>query len=221
MLLIGSLISWISFVGIGFVGALLLFIGVILVILGRKAFGAAHSRNVLISILLFFVGIVIVAIAAVTLTVAALASLFGTTPNQAAFTSALNNFLILLVVGSAVGGLASVLFTYGLQNQIGRVLLFAGYGAGIAVQIAILFVVSQAIPGFVAIAFPGGTYDAAQAAVAILDFTGRVTALSLLTAIPSLLYAAADYIAWSRISRGEIPAAPTAPAMAVPPMPPR
>src|SRR5256885_13761663 len=47
LLLVGTLISWLP-IPIGALGALLILIGAILVILGRKAFGAAHSRNVIV-----------------------------------------------------------------------------------------------------------------------------------------------------------------------------
>src|SRR3989442_2080632 len=63
LLLIGGLISWIPFIGL--LGSLLLLIGAILVIIGRKAFGSTHARNVVLAIVLFFVGIIICVIARV------------------------------------------------------------------------------------------------------------------------------------------------------------
>src|SRR5881396_1254279 len=63
LLLIGTLIGWLPYIGV--IGFILIFVGAILVILGRKAFGAAHSRNVFLSILLFIVGIVIGAVAVI------------------------------------------------------------------------------------------------------------------------------------------------------------
>ena len=63
LLLFGALISWIPLVGA--IGGLLTLIGVILVIVGRKAFGAVHRRNVGISIVLFFVGIAIAVVGAI------------------------------------------------------------------------------------------------------------------------------------------------------------
>src|SRR3989442_8726974 len=57
LMLIGGLISWLPF-GIGILGSILLLIGAIFVILGRKAFGAGHSRNVVIAIVVFFVGVI-------------------------------------------------------------------------------------------------------------------------------------------------------------------
>src|SRR5207248_3037375 len=143
LLLIGTLIGWLPVIGI--VGAILIFVGAILVILGRKAFGAAHSRNVFLSILLFIVGIVIGAVA----------------------------------------------------------------------------VISQAVGTFVAAMFPGGTYNPAQATLAVADFSARVQALGYLSVIPALINAAAYYLVWNRINKGEIPAPSGSAPMAAPPMPPR
>jgi len=131
LLLVGTLIGWLPFIGI--VGSILVLVGAILVILGRKAFGATHSRNVVLSIVLFILGIIIVAVATVILIAATVASFIpGNPPSQAAITSAFTNFLIILVVGAIVGGLASVFFTFAIQNKTGRMLLLGGYVASIA-----------------------------------------------------------------------------------------
>src|SRR2546422_5169075 len=61
LLLIGGALSWIPLIRI--VGGLLLLIGAIFVIIGRKALGSTHSRNVGISIVPFFVGVIIGVIA--------------------------------------------------------------------------------------------------------------------------------------------------------------
>ncbi len=220
LLLVGTLIGWLPFIGI--VGSILVLVGAILVILGRKAFGATHSRNVVLSIVLFILGIIIVAVATVILIAATVASFIpGNPPSQAAITSAFTNFLIILVVGAIVGGLASVFFTFAIQNKTGRMLLLGGYVASIALQIAIFVLVSQAIGSFVAAMFPGGTYDPAAAAAASATFSARVQSLSYLSVIPALLYAGAYYLVWNRINKGEIPASTTAPPMGPAPMPPR
>lgn len=220
LLLVGALIGWLPFIGA--LGGLLGLIGAILVILGRKAFGAAHSRNVIVSILLVILGIIIVAAATVVLVLGTAASFIpGNTPSQAAITSTFNNFLIILVVGVIVTGLATVFFTYAIQDQMGRMLLLGGYAVNIVIQIATFVLVSQAIGTIVAAMFPNGTYNPTQAAVALADFSSRVQTLGYLGAIPALIYAAAYYLVWNRINKGEIPASTTPPPMAAPPMPPR
>ncbi len=220
LLLIGTLIGWLPVIGI--VGAILIFVGAILVILGRKAFGAAHSRNVFLSILLFIVGIVIGAVAVISLAFSIASSIIpGNPPTQAAVTSAFNNFLIILLVGVIVSGLATVFFTYAIQDKRGRMLLLGGYAANVIIQIAVLVVISQAVGTFVAAMFPGGTYNPAQATLAVADFSARVQALGYLSVIPALINAAAYYLVWNRINKGEIPAPSGSAPMAAAPMPPR
>jgi hypothetical protein len=217
LLLIGTLLSWVPIVGA--IGGLIVLIGAILVILGRRAFGPAHARNVMISIALFFVGIIILFIGGFVLGFSLAAGLLGGTPSQAAIEAAFNNFLILLVVGSAVGGLGSVFFSYALQNQTGKMLLWAGYAASVVVQVVIFVVVRGTIAQFIAAMFPGGVYDPAAAVAAAASFQAAVSTWSLLSAIPSLLYGAAYYLAWNRVNKGELPA-PVGPSMGPAPAPP-
>src|SRR2546425_8991822 len=81
LLLIGGLISWIPIIGL--LGALLLLIGAILVILGRKAFGSTHARNVVIPVVLFFFGVVVGIIAGVLFAAAVFAAVASQNPATA------------------------------------------------------------------------------------------------------------------------------------------
>src|SRR5207245_3878151 len=132
-----GLISWIPIIGL--LGALLLLIGAILVILGRKAFGSTHARNVVIAIVLFFVGIVVGIIAGVLFAAAVFAAVASQNPavTASALASAFNTLLVGVVIAAAISRIASVLFTYALQKQTGRILLWAGYVANLAISIAI------------------------------------------------------------------------------------
>lgn len=215
LLLIGSLLSWILLVGI--VGEFLLLIGAILVILGRRAFGPAHSKNVVLSIVVFFLGIGIGFVGALVLALAAAPELVS--GNLVATTNALrslfSNVLVVIVIGGVVTGLASVLFTYALQNPTGRMLLWAGYGATIAVQIAIFVFLAPEIDGIadvVAREIVTRTNDPTAIASATAALTDRIGSFFYLSAIPAILFAIADYLVWNRINRGEIPAPPPAPA---------
>src|SRR6266852_9726216 len=57
LLIIGVALSWVPFIGA--IGGLIALIGAVFVILGREAFGPAHDRNVILSIILFVVGIAV------------------------------------------------------------------------------------------------------------------------------------------------------------------
>ena len=217
MILLGTLLSWVPFL-IDLIGYILIFIGLILLILGRKAFGDHHPRNVIVSIVLLFVGIGAIIGAALPLGISvATAQLTGAIPTAAELTS---DFQVLLggeIVGAVAFGLMSVLFTYALQKPAGRLLLFAGFGASVALSVAIYLIVAPLIQSAIQEALAGGVFDPTT----VSSLAGVASSYGLLNAIPSLLFAAAEYLAWSRISRGEIPTAPAPPPpVAAPPTPP-
>ena len=216
LLLIGGLISWIPLIGI--VGAVLLLIGAILVILGRKAFGSTHARNVVLAIVLFFVGIIIGIIAGVLFAAAVFSAVASQNPAAVAnaLASAFNTLLVGAIIAAAVSGIASVLFTYALQKQIGKMLLWAGYAANLLISIAVFAIIGPLISNAVAQATSGGTYNPAP----IVALQGQLSALGYLSVVPALLFAAATYLAWSRVSHGEIPAPTTPPGMPMSTMPP-
>lgn len=216
LLLIGSLVSWVP--DVGFVGIVILLIGAIFVILGRKAFGPTHTRNVLISVILFIVGLAVVLGVAVVAALSNIGSIVGpggtVSPTPPFLAAAANAGLLAAIVAAAVLGIAEVLFTYALQAQPGRILLWAAYGANLALAIA-LYLILRPIFG---------------AVVTLSDYEAAVAAqgtYALLAVVPSLCFAGADYLVWSRINRGEIPAAaPAGPGLppappSPPPMPPQ
>src|SRR2546427_4609004 len=210
LLLIGALLSWIPF-GISLLGALLLLIGAIFVILGRKAFGAGHSRNVVLAIVLFFVRVIGTIILG-GIFVGAIISAAGCADPAVlahAFVRASNTRLIGVIVVSAISGIGSVLFTYALQQQIGKILLWAGYAANVAIAIAVYAIISPLFAAAFTQATSGGTYDPGP----LLAVQSQATALVILSVIPSVLFAAATYLAWSRVNRVEIPAPSCPPGM--------
>ncbi len=221
LLLIGALLSWIPY--IGGIGGLFTLLGAILVIIGRKAFGTTHRRNVVVSIILFCAGIAVALVGAFAVVFVAVEGVTpGVTEAQltALLVDAFTNLLIIVAAGTFIAGLASVFFTYALQKTEGHVVLWAAYGATVGVQIAILVATLPLVPAIAAQVahqiVTTGTVDSAELSAAI---SGASTGLSLLNAIPALLYAAASYLAWTRINKGEIPAPPIAPT-AAPPAPP-
>jgi len=223
ILLVGSLIGWIPRVPlIGLLGGLLTLVGAILVILGRKAFGKTHRRNVVLSIVLFFVGLAIIIVGAI-LAVFAAAGGLSSSMTEAELTVALptafRNLLLVATVGALVSGLASVCFTYALQKRQGQILLWAAYAATIGIEVAVIIVALPILNAAAATIaheiVTNGTVNSVEISNAI---SGATSGLDLLRVIPSLLYAAANYLAWSRINRGETPPPLTPPGMPTPPM---
>lgn len=199
LLLAGALLGWIPVVSL--IGSLLTLIGVILIILGRRAFGEAHTRNVVASVVLFVVGIIAV-IFLVFSFAASVVPASGGTPTPAAVRAAFDVFLWgVLVATAATTEVASVLFTYALQKTRGKILLWAAYASSVVLLFAIIYLVGPAISEAVSQAFQGGTYNSRP----ILAAANQTDAWSLLNVVPSLMFAAANYLAWKRIVRGEIP----------------
>lgn len=201
LILVGTLLSWVPFLIDG-IGYLLIFIGLILLALGRKAFGEHHSRNAILSIVLLVLGIGVIFGSALPLGVAVgLAQISGIVPSSADLTSDFQILLVGEIIGAVAFGLMSVLATYALQKQEGRLLLFAGFGASVALSVAIYILVAPLVQSAILEGFRGGTFDPA----AIVRLEGLASTYGLLNAIPSLLFAAGEYLAWSRINRGEVP----------------
>jgi MFS family permease len=220
LLMLGILLSWLPVANL--FGYLMILIGVILAILGRKAFGPAHSRNVVLAIGLFLIGIIVGIVGVVIAVVSGLnPAWFDNPPPEAEIApvlrTAFRNAATIAIVSGFISGLASVLFTYALQKPIGHLLLWLGYAAAIAVGIVSLLVLLPALDvvaeELASEIVMEGSLDPNRIAAA---FSGETGSVSLLNGIPSALFAGATYLAWSRVNRGEIPAPPAAPGM--PPM---
>src|SRR5207247_8935505 len=78
-----------------------------------------------------------------------------------AFGTALDSLLLGPVILTAIGGIASVLFTYDLQKQPGKILLWAAYVANLAITIAVWAIISPAIQKAINDAVATGTYNPA------------------------------------------------------------
>ena len=214
VILVGALIGWIPI--IGGIGGLLIIIGAIFIIVGRKAFGDTHSRNVWIGVVLYIVGVVAAAIFVVIATFSLIGGFVGTgTPTLGEVESALTNILLGTVVGSAIIGLSTVVFTYALQKREGKILLWAGYIASVAIASVLVLILLGEVSVFAQDIAASGFDDPA----ALQPFSDRVEFLGLLEVIPHMLWAAATYLAWDRVKKREIPAQYQPQPMYMPPLP--
>jgi MFS family permease len=210
-----------------YVGDVLVIIGAILVIIGRRPFGPVHSRNVVWSLVLFIVGIGVAIGASLPLissiVSASVANATGNPLNQAAISQSLSSSFNVLLIGAVVGGailgLAGILFTYALQTHTGKVLLWTGYVASVAISILAFVIIAPLISNAASQSFVGGHFDSGP--ISSLEMQQQV--LMLLGFIPAIITASAFYLAWSRIKTGEVPpqppqqTAPSAPSSPAPP----
>jgi hypothetical protein len=202
LLLVGAVITVIPFVG--FIGTILAAIGAILIILGRRAFGDRHSKYVLFSVGTYCFGFVVVVIAAIIFAFSiATAASTATSPSQLIpiVSSALNSFLIGVIVGGAITSFSFVLITYAIQNQTGRILLWLAYGVSLALEVAIFLIITPQFSSALNASIASGTYNSAP----IDALRGQISSLGVVNLIPYTLYAIAYYLVYSRVNRGEIP----------------
>jgi H+/gluconate symporter-like permease len=116
-------------------------------------------------------------------------------------TAAIDNLLIGIIIGGAITGFGTVLFTYALQETIGRMLLLIGYASALVVGVLIFSVVGANIRQVVQQSLSGGVFNPAP----INDLQARLRVLQLLNFVPALINASAYYLAWSRVNKGELP----------------
>jgi hypothetical protein len=206
LIIIGFLLTPLPYAN--YFGSLLLIIGAILVILGREFFGAKHSRLVMRSLGIYIVGlaVVILNVAVFTDSLASAISV-GLSPTALGqlVVQAANQFLVGLIISGAVTGVAILFFTYALQNSTGRLLLWAGYAATIAVGVAVFYIVSSDVATEVQQATSASPPDLAP----IAALQGQIQLIGLINYIPAVLNAIAYSLVLLRIRDGELPATPS------------
>ena len=206
LLAVAFLIGWIPLIQI--IGLILAVIGAILVILGRKAFGARHPTFVVVSVLLYVVSLVLTGIFVAWFL---LATFQASTGNPRALVSAFWPFLGGVIGAGALAGVAEVLFVHELEKPVGRYLLYAALVATIVVPIATALAFMSTFNEVLAGIANGTITDPNDPRLAPIYGAGNT--LALVDAVSSVLFGVAYLLAWQRIERKEIPPAP----MAVPP----
>jgi len=187
LLVIGIALSWIPYVS--FLGAILAFVGIILVILGRFAYGEEHHRYVVAGGVLFVVTI----LASVGLAIGLVAALAGQVTvsgssvslESGALQSDFQAFFIGAAVVGIIGGLSRVIMVYGLSDRTTRILLWAGFVSSIALSIVVLLILYPQIVNAVNQATSGSTVNTGP----ITNLQTEATLLGLTNILPSLLFA--------------------------------
>lgn len=154
-------------------------------------------------------GITVFVISIGLFTLSLTAASLGATGQPDYLSSAFNDLLIGALVGGAFTGLAAVLFTYALQESIGKVLLWAGYLTSWIIGIIVYLLITPDIAPAVQQSISGGAFNPAP----LNDLRATLQNIQLLNLLPALMFSAAYYMAWSRIANGKVPSqkAETAP----------
>jgi len=205
LLMVGFALSWIPLVGI--VGGFMVFIALFFVVLGRKAFGPAHARNVIVGVILWLSGVVLVIIITFLGALRLFGSGFGSPPTTADFVAFFDFVFYGAIIGAAISGLMTVLFGLGLSEKKGKVLLFAGYVSAIIISGLLFLLLRQSIVDMV---------QNVNQLTALNRLNSQTTLLSVGSVVSNTMYALAFYLIYNRIKRREIPAGGAQPPMAMP-----
>ena len=208
LLTVGLFISWIPYVQ--YIGGLLVFIGAILVILGRRAFGDKHSTYVVLAFVVFIISMVVSGAMASVFALSIASTL--TSPNPptgqaliAQLDGGLASLLAGVIVASIIGTIAYILLSFELQAQIGKQVLIAAFIASVVIGIAMFALALPVLESVVSTAVQGGTTINVAA-----EIQGKLLLFQLLDAIPDILLGTGFYLAYKRVLNHEIPAHATA-----------
>jgi hypothetical protein len=200
VLTVGLLIGWVPLIGA--VGGLLAFIGAILVILGRKAFGDRHATLVIVSVVVYIASFVILVIFIAWFFFAGLQSSIGGNPRP--FLAAFWPFIGGVIAASGIGAVAQVLFVHELERPIGRYLLYGALVASVLMPIGAVLVLMPSLNAVLDGIASGTITNPNDPRLAALE--GVQGLLTLVSGVPSVLFGIAYFLAWQRIDRREIPA---------------
>lgn len=207
-LIIGTSISWIPWIPYLFavIGAGAVVAGAVFLISGRAAFGPRHAQNVVVSIVLYVVGVLgefaLGFLFGISILAAPNPQLVGCGTTTAFVQTAFDRLMIGTVALAAISGLGAVFFTHALNRSVGRAILWVGYAATILVKVATYFIVQPAMAEAIERVFCYPPHDLGP----ILAVESLLGSSAVLMAIPAAAYCIAYALAVLRIFRREIPA---------------
>lgn len=183
LMAIGIAVSWIPV--ILYIGSLLLIIGAILVILHRNGFGGSHGAFVISAFLIYILVIIVATVGTLAFTDSLIYS-GGSVPTME---GALRGYIYTTLVIGVLGSVSYFLLPYGLSRGPGKKLLILALVAQVAVTISVFMVVSGDL--IQAFSLAVSTHSSSP----LLEVKGKLSLYGLVGAIPSLMFAAAYYMA--------------------------
>jgi MFS family permease len=193
-----SLISFLSFI--------LLLVGWILLIVGRKEFGEKHDKFVIYSVVILIVGIVIVIIGTVITTFAGIAGSMEASNGEVSMdyvemARGMKSAVAFSQLGGIVVTIAAILLVYNLENDIGKKVLFLALIASIAVAIISMIFLPSVLDDLADDLEEMPEEDREDEFYKGLNKLGMYSGLGI---ISSILLIIGYYIPYDRIKKGEL-----------------
>lgn len=199
-LILSSFLIWLPLTGT--IGIVFGAIGASLVIIYRGEFGRRHGIYPIVSAAMFISGLTLEMVLADTI---AATSYFSGNNVNVTITGAMPLFLGSFA-GQALVSLSFAMILYALMNRTGRIAIWCGVAAGIAINAwATYFVYVNLERSIQAISGSQVNYEALESVA--IQIAGIVPVMYVLLLIPPSFYAVAYFVVLGRIRRKELPVA--------------
>lgn len=190
---ISSFFGLIGFGIIGGIGGIIVFIGAILFLIGRKEFNEKHQRFVIYAVILVVMNIIVITVLAV----------IGIFINIAAGGTDFSSSIVLpTLTGAILGGLVYIFALYELEDEKGRYLLYISYIVSIIIAVVIVFYTMGELSDYLNEVI--STENQPTNFSSTMAFTSRLSNISVLSVISNILWAIAVYIPYKRIKDGDL-----------------
>lgn len=208
---------------LGFFGFILLLVGWILMLIGRKEFGEKHPQFAIFSLIAIIIGVIIVIIGSMISTFAGIAGGIestdeGITLDYVAMARSMKTALIFTQIGGIFITIGWILLVYFLENDIGKKILFLALIASIIISIVAII---YALPVLDDLTDKLEDTPEEEREDEFYEGLTDLNVINGLGVIGSLLLLIGYIIPFNRIKKGELrPITPPPPAYGMPQYPP-
>ncbi len=222
LIIIGTVLSLLSTLGtiaagttgagamvgiLGFLAGILVLVGVILMLVGRKEFGEDHHKFVKYAFVAFVLGIIIIIIGGILMVAGAISAALeaGVDSEEeidySLVAEGMTTGLIVIQVGGIIILIGEVLLVYKLENDTGRNILHLALVIGIIVSIVSTYLITQALNDFMdeLDKTPEEDHEGVYE-----DFQQNTNVIGGLGLISSVLLLIGYIIPYQRIKKGEL-----------------
>lgn len=184
----------------GVIGGILMFVGAILLIIGRKEFGPKHQKFIIYAIIIFIIGIVVSSVVggiSVFLSISSSIS-EGTSFNP----SGISTFIfIAAVIGSITGGIAYILALYELEDKKGRLVLYTAF----IISIVIAALIGMSTADLMTDIYSNiGSDPSSYNLTSAFSMQSPISKYTILGAVSNAFWAFAVYLPYKRIKEEEL-----------------
>lgn len=139
--IIASIILYLSQgnLNIDYFSGLLMLVGIILMLVGRKDYGERHSKFVIYSIILFAISFIITFIFLGIIIASVMSAATDSTLSYREALSPLRNIFLMAPIVSVIGGVLNIFLVYELENRIGKNILFLAFIVTIIISVYVAY----------------------------------------------------------------------------------